>query len=360
MKRTILAFILALLSGYIYTQNPVTPEKFFGFVPGTDRMLFTYEKLIDYLVALRGKSDRLSMIEIGKSPMGKPMYVACFSSPANLKNLDKLKEINRKLALDPTLDSSATAKLVEDGKVFFLATLSMHSTEVAPSQSLPLVAYNWVTTTDPDILKAMDNVVFMVVPCHNPDGMDIVVNYYNENKGTKYEGSSYPGVYHKYVGHDNNRDFIFLTQSDTKAISALTSTDWFPQVMIEKHQMGSTGPRYFVPPNCDPVAENVDASLFIWTGIFGQEMISEMTKAGLKGITQHSIFDNYWPGSTETCIWKNVIAMLTEAASCQVAKPIYIEPTELSGGEKRACRVQEEHKHAGTPGLADGGIWATS
>jgi hypothetical protein len=124
--------------------------------------------------------------------------------------------------------------------------------------------------------------------------------------------------------------------------------------MIEKHQMGSTGPRYFVPPNTDPIAENVDASLFIWTGIFGQEMISDMTNAGLKGITQHSMFDNYWPGSTETCIWKNVIAMLTEAASCQVAKPIYIEPTELSGGEKG---LAEYKKSINMPEPWPGGWW---
>ena len=92
---------------------------------------------------------------------------------------------------------------------------------------------------------------------------------------------------------DNNRDFIVLTQSDTRAISAITSKTWFPQVMVEKHQMGSTGPRYFVPPNHDPIAENVDAELFIWGGIFGQNMINDMTSEGLKGISQHYIFDNY-------------------------------------------------------------------
>jgi len=354
MKRFHALLLLLFISAGIYSQNPETPEKFFGFIPGSDRMLITYEQLTGYLKILDGQSDRLSMIEIGKSPMGKPMYVACFSSPANLANLEALKDINRKLALDPTLDENATGKLVEEGKVFVLATLSMHSTEVAPSQSLPLVAYDWATTRDPDILKAMENVVFMVVPCHNPDGMDMVVNNYLQNKGTKYEGASLPGVYHKYVGHDNNRDFIFLTQTDTKAINALTSTDWFPQVMVEKHQMGSTGPRYFVPPNADPIAENVDASLFIWTGIFGQAMISDMTKAGLKGVTQHSIFDNYWPGSTETCIWKNVIALLTEAAGCQVARPIYIEPTELSGGEKG---LSEYKKSINMPEPWPGGWW---
>ena len=211
-----------------------------------------------------------------------------------------------------------------------------------------------MTTADDATLKSFENVVFMIVPCHNPDGMDMVVDDYNKTKGTKYEGSTMPGIYHKYVGHDNNRDFIVLSQSDTKAISAIQSTDWFPQVMVEKHQMGSEGARYFVPPNCDPIAENVDASLFIWTGIFGQEMIRNMTAAGLKGITQHSIFDNYWPGSTETSIWKNVIAMLTEAAGCQLAKPIYIEPTELTGGEKG---LAEYKKSIDLPEPWPGGWW---
>lgn len=348
--------VIALFAGtsLLKAQQVTTPEQFFGFKPGTDRMLFTYEQLVEYLKTVDGQSDRLAMFPIGTSPMGKPMYVACFSSPANLKNLDRLKEINRTLALDPGLSDADRRKLVSEGRVFVLATMSMHSTEVAPSQSVPLTAYDWLTTQDDAVLKALDNTVFMIVPCHNPDGMDMVVDHYNKYKGTKYEGSMLPGLYHKYVGHDNNRDFIILSQSDTKAISALTSTDWFPQVMVEKHQMGSTGPRYFVPPNSDPIAENVDAELFIWTGIFGQGMINDMTSAGLQGVSQHTMFDNYWPGSTETCIWKNVIALLTEAASCQVAKPIYIEPNELTGEGKG---LSEYKKSINMPDPWPGGWW---
>ncbi len=354
MKKIILPLLVLLFAIASYSQTLTTPEKFFGFKPGADRMLFTYEQLIDYLKMADQQSDRLSMFEIGKSPMGKSMYVACISSPENLKNLDTLKAINRKLALDPDMDENTVARLVSSGKVFVLATLSMHSVEVAPNQSFPLTAYSWLTSSDPAIVNALSNVVMMVVPCHNPDGMDSVVNYYNRNKGTKYEGTSLPGLYHKYVGHDNNRDFIFLSQSDTKAISSLTSTDWFPQVMIEKHQMGGTDPRYYVPPTADPIAENVDASLFIWTGIFGQQMISDLTEAGLKGVVQHALFDNYWPGSTETCIWKNVIAMLTEAASCHVASPVYVEPTELTGGEKG---LAEYKKGTNMPEPWPGGWW---
>ncbi|MCA1746465.1 MAG: hypothetical protein LC655_02115, partial [Bacteroidales bacterium] len=141
-------------------------------------------------------------------------------------------------------------------------------------------------------------------------------------------------VYHKYVGHDNNRDFVILSQEDTKAIAAIYNQTWFPQVMVEKHQMGSTGVRYFVPPNHDPIAENISAGIFSWSGLFGQNMAKDMTVAGQAGVAQHYLFDNYWPGSTETCIWKNVIGMLTEAASVRTASPVYIEPNELKVGGK--------------------------
>jgi len=197
----------------------------------------------------------------------------------------------------------------------------------------------------------------MMVPCHNPDGMNIVVNHYRKFKGTKYEGSSVPQVYHKYVGHDNNRDFVILSQEDTKAIARIYNLDWFPQVMVEKHQMGSTGTRYFVPPMHDPIAENVDAEIWHWTGIFGTNMAKDMTRAGQKGVSQHYMFDDYWPGSTETCLWKNVVGMLTEAASVKVATPIYIEPNELRVMGKG---LGEYKKSINMPEPWPGGWWRLS
>ena len=334
MKKILFLVVLSIISVQIYAQSIQTPQQFFGFKPGTDHMLFTYEKLIDYLKLLDKNSDRIKLHQIGTSPMGKPIYVAFFSSKENIANLDKLKEINKELAINSSIPETEKQKMIKEGKVFLLGTLSMHSGEVGPSQSAPLIAYDLITSKNPEQKKIMKAVVYMMVPSHNPDGMDMVVNNYNKYKGTKYEGSSLPGVYHKYIGHDNNRDFIILSQSDTKAISDLTSTTWFPQVMVEKHQMGSTGPRYFVPPFHDPIAENVDAELFTWTGLFGQNMVNDMTNKALKGVSQHYIFDMYWPGSTETCLYKNVISFLTECASAQTAKPIYVEKNELRVGGK--------------------------
>ena len=334
-----------------------TPADFFGFQPGADRMLFDYNSLISYFEELDAASARLKLVDIGESPMGRRMVIAFISSEENIARLADLQKINKKLALSAALSESDRRQLVNDGKVFVLATLSMHSNEVAPTQASPLIAHELVTTTDPELLEWLSNVVYMMVPCHNPDGMDMVVAHYNKYKGTKYEGSSMPGIYHKYVGHDNNRDFVTLSQSDTRAIARIYNLDWFPQVMVEKHQMGLYTARYFVPPMHDPIAENIDAELWNWTTLFGANMITDMTKSACPGVSQHYLFDDYWPGSTETALWKNVIAMLTEAASAKYATPVFIEPGELSAGGKG---LAEYKKSINMPQPWPGGWWRLS
>ena len=358
-KSTILASvcILFLCSGMVGAQSIKTPEAHFGFKPGADGLLLDYDQLIAYLEHLDDHSPRLTLLEIGRSPMGRSM-VACFiSSPMNIQNLSRLKEINRRLALDPAIPDEERRHLVEEGKVFVCVTLSMHSTEVGPSQASSLIAHDLVTTEDPEMLRRMDDVVYMMVPNSNPDGMQMIVEDYRKKKGTPYEGSSMPGVYHKYLGHDNNRDYVTLSQSDTRAVASLYNTEWFPHVLVDKHQMGSTGPRYFVPPVHDPISENVDAELWNWTGIFGTNMIKDMTKEGLSGVSQHYAFDEYWPGCTETCLWNNVIGMLTECASARLASPIFIEFNEL---QVRGKGLSEYKKSINMPLPWPGGWWKLS
>jgi len=192
-----LLLVLSFSITSVFSQSITKPEDFFGFKPGADGMLFTYEKQIEYLTILDKQSDKILMKEIGKSPMGKPMYIAFVSSPENIKNLDRLKEINRRLALDSKLSETELKSLVNEGKVFVLATLSIHATEVAPAQASPMVVYDLITSTDDKKIKLLNDVVYMMVPTINPDGMDMVVDHYNKYKGTKYESSSLPGVYHK-------------------------------------------------------------------------------------------------------------------------------------------------------------------
>ena len=164
----VLTLCLMLGSASLSSAEIITPEKHFGFKPGTDRMLFDYKELISYLQKLAEASPRLKMVEIGKSPMGKKMFIAFFSCAENIKNLDKLKSINRRLALDANLNDKEREILIAEGRVFFLATLSMHADELGPSQAAPLIAYDLVTTKDPQVLQWLDNVVYMMNPNNNP------------------------------------------------------------------------------------------------------------------------------------------------------------------------------------------------
>jgi len=322
-------FLFTAFAGRGQIPGNLEPSKYFGFQPGTDRELIDYNQLIAYFSKLDEQSPLMKMEEIGVSPLGKKMYVVFISSEKNIQHLDQLGKINRKLALEANLSEQERNQLISEGKVFVLATLSMHSEEVGPSQAAPIIAWDLVNLKKPGMKEWLDQVVFMMVPCHNPDGMQMVVENYRKYKGTKYEGCSLPGVYHKYVGHDNNRDFISLSQEDTRAINQLYSKKWFPQVMIEKHQMGAMDVRYFAPPPHDPIAENVNEAIWNWMRVFGSAMAKDMTAAGLAGVTQEYLFDDYWPGSTETAIWKNMIGMLTECASANVASPVWIEKNEL-------------------------------
>ena len=324
---------MALASSAL-AEAPPSPEAYFSFRPGAEGRLVDYEQLIGYLKALDQASPRLELRQIGISPLGRPMFVAFISSEQNIARLDELREINRRLALDPSIPEAERAGLLDRGRVFILATLSMHADELAPCQAFPLYAHELVTSRDPAITHQLEEAVWMVVPAHNPDGLDMMVENYRKYRGTPWEGSSLPRVYHRYVGHDNNRDFVTLSQEDTRAISRLFSTEWFPQVMVEKHGMGSSGPRYYCPPYHDPIAENVEAGLWSWITVFGTNMAHDMSHDGLKGVAQHWEFDDYWPGSTETALWKNSIALLTENATPNGASPIYVEPNELEGGGK--------------------------
>ena len=352
----IAVFLIAFLFP-LTAENIITPKDFFGYKPGSDRMLMDYNELINYLKKLDQASSELKMFKIGESPLGKPMYLTFISSRENINDLDNLKKINKQLALDPKIPDQELQQIIDKGKVFLLATLSMHSNEVGPSQSAPLIAYQLINSEDSNINQWMEDVVYMMVPCHNPDGMDMVVEHYRKYKGTKYEGASLPGIYHKYVGHDNNRDFVTLSQSDNRAVARIYNQEWFPQVMVEKHQMGSGSVRYFVPPMHDPIAENVNASLWNWTWVFGSNMNTYMTKKDMAGVSQHYLFDDYWVGSTETALWKNVISLLTEAAGVKHATPIYIEENELQGYGKG---LAEYKKSINMPLPWEGGWWRLS
>ena len=317
------------------TEEIPTPENFFGRQLGEDRYLAPYSKVVEYFHALDAASERIHVERAGQSTLGNDMLVVVLTSEANQQRLDQYRAIARRLANPDSLSEEQVRELIVEGKTIVLVTCTIHSTEVGSTQAAPTFAYEVATTTDPAMLAWLDDVILLLMPSINPDGQVMVVDWYNKYLGTEYEGGRMPWLYHHYVGHDDNRDFYMLTQQETQIVNDVLYHRWFPQVFLDLHQMGSTGPRMFVPPQTDPLAPEVHSMIFRLADLLGTAMGMRLEEAGKRGVGHSMIYDSYWPGGTRnTAWWKNVVGLLTEVASARIATPVYIEPGELSGGRK--------------------------
>lgn len=332
-----------------------TPESFLGHRVGADRKLAPWPKVVEYLKTLDAASDRVSIESAGKSTQGNDMMVVVLTSEENQKNLDRYRDIAKRLAHPDGLSEEEARALVAQGKTIALVTCSIHSNEVGSTQMALEFVHDVATTRDPAMLSWLDDVILLLMPSINPDGQVMIVDWYNKYVGTPYEGGPMPWLYHVYVGHDDNRDYYMLTQKESQAVNQVLYHRWFPQIFLDEHQMGATGPRMFVPPQADPLALEVNSLIFRQADLLGTLMSMRLEEGGKLGVGSGMIFDSYWPGGTRnTAWWKNVTGLLTEVASADIATPVYIEPGELRGGVKG---LPEYKRQSNFPSPWPGGWW---
>ena len=332
-----------------------TPSEFLGFEVGADRTLADYKQIRNYFKSLDAASNRIELEVLGKTTLGEDMFQAVISSEANLREKMKYQEIARKVADPRGLSQTEIDGLVRDGKAIVLVSCDIHASEIAATQMAMEWAHALVTADDPETTRWLDEVILLLVPSLNPDGQMMETAWYRKNLGTRYEGGRMPWLYHHYVGHDNNRDWYMLTQKETKAMNRAIFFEWHPQVWLDEHQMGSTGPRLFVPPFASPVGENLNP--IIWRAIdhIGTMMCWRLEQQRKSGVIYSYVFDAYWPGGTmNTAWWKNIFGLLTEAASVRLATPIEVSPGELSGGGKGLVEYTQQTNF---PNPWPGGIW---
>ena len=355
MRDKLLALFVGLLLSTAVFAVPPTPEEFLGFSVGTDRKLASYAQVLSYLRQVAAASDRVSIDELGESTLGNEMVAVVLTSAANQLNLDRYRDIAGQLANADQLSSDEAALLIDEGKAIALVTCTIHSTEVGSTQMAMEFVHDFATTVDPEKLAWMEEMIVLLMPSINPDGQVMVVDWYNEHLGTKFEGGQMPWLYHHYVGHDNNRDFYMLTQKESRVVNQVLYHRWFPQVFLDEHQMGSTGPRMFVPPQTDPLAPEIHSLIFRQADLIGTNMSYRLEESGRTGVGHNMIFDSYWPGGTRnTAWWKNVTGLLTEVASVRIATPIQIDSGELRGGSKG---LPEYTRRANFPSPWPGGDW---
>ena len=301
-----------------------TPEQYFGFRIGADNKLARWDKIVDYMKLVSADSDRVRFRELGKTTNGNPFIALEIASADTLKNLDHYKQLERKLYFQDGAPTDAERdEIFRQGKAVVVITNSIHATEIGASQMVVELVHRLATDDSPQVKKILDNVIFVLVPCLNPDGQIMVTDWFNKNLGTPFETSQIPYLYHPYVGHDNNRDMYMFTQKESQLTATLLWHDWYPSVWLDEHQMGSNAARIFVMPATDPINPNVHPLIYRWNGILGQSQAAALEAEGKEGIIYNSTYTNFWEGAMAWAgWWHNEVGLLTEVASVRVAAPI--------------------------------------
>ncbi|HEY7058383.1 MAG TPA: M14 metallopeptidase family protein, partial [Vicinamibacterales bacterium] len=304
-------------------RGPQAPDQFFGFPIGADGELARYPKVVAYLQHLANTTNRVTFREIGKTTMGNPYVLATISAPENLARIDRLIEINRRLADPRGLTAADAKRLAQEGRAFYFLYGTIHSTEVGNTQAIVEIAHRLATDEGPEVKQILDNLVVLIVPSQNPDGQVLVIDHWYKTKGTPF-GRVYPDLYHKYTGHDDNRDWFMFTQQETRLAVEKIQNVYKPQITHDMHQMGSADARIFVPPFDDPYDPNVHPILAQEHIAVGQAMASALVAEGKAGVEFHARYD-MWTPARQYMVYHGQPRILSEIASVNLADP-FVNP----------------------------------
>ena len=332
-----------------------SPREFFGFELGEDGKLARWSRIVEYFRLLDRESPRVKVIELGRTTEGRDFIMAIITSPRNMERLEEYREISRRLAYPRGLGEEEARSLARRGRAVVAMSGSIHATEVGGTQTLTQLAYELATRSDGEAEEILENVILLLFPCFNPDGQEMVVDWYEKYRGTEYEGSPPPWLYHKYTGHDNNRDAFMLTQVESRHFARVVYREWIPQVYVDHHQMWMAAARFFISPEMDPIYPEIDPLVWREIEFLGTYAASRLTRRGLKGVETYSPFTPEFAAAFQTMAnYMNIVGILTESASARIASPIYIHPHQLGGYRRGRRREQPQMTY---PDPWPGGWW---
>lgn len=343
-------------------EKVTSPEEFFGFQLGSDREIARWDKMVEYFGLLEKQSDKIKVTDMGPSTEGNPFLLVIISSPKNLANLEHIREVNAKISDPRGLSDDEINALIEEGRAVICQTMGLHATELGGTQMAPELAYDLLNRSDEETRRILENVVFLLVPCSNPDGQIMITDWYDRWLGTEYEGCNLPWLYHKYVGHDNNRDAFQTNMIESQYLATILLRDWKPQAYCDHHHMGSYGARLYVPPHNDPIHPHADPLFWRESAWYGAHMAYKLEEAGKIGVVSGAEFpgwENY--GNHNSTRYHNIAGLLTESASAKLATPMYIHPNQLNFGIRGPLRRRTfpHYKPMATfPSPWPGGWWS--
>ncbi len=299
-----------------------------GFEVGADRMLAGWPEIVRYFRLLESQTDRMKVSEIGRTTEDLPFLVCAISSAENLARIDNYRQLQQSLSHPHTMDSPGANRAIEEARAVVAITCSIHATEVGASQMSLSLAHLLASSDEPRVRSILDNVILLLVPSLNPDGLVRVKDWYDASVGTHFEGTIPPYLYHKYTGHDNNRDWFMFTQRETRLVVDQIHNRWRPHITYDLHQTRSDGMRMILPPLVDPVGPNVDPVLQSELSVLGTYMAAQLTAEGKAGVGVNMVYDSYSP-SRSYPHYHGGVRVLSEAASVRIATPIDLPKSAL-------------------------------
>lgn len=332
--RLVLGVLLLSAAPLAHAQPmPITtPKQFLGFNIGDDYQLANYKQYTAYLTKLATESDRFKLTKIGVTEEGRDQLMGILTSPANHKHLERYRAIAGKLARAEGVTQAEARALALEGKAVVWLDAGLHATETLCAQMMMETIYQFVSANDAETRRILDDVVILCVHA-NPDGMDLVVDWYMKEKDpARRTYAGLPRLYQKYVGHDNNRDFYANTQAETKNMNRVLYREWYPQIMYNHHQSSPPGTVMFIPPFRDPVNYNIDPQVTIGVERVGSAMMERFIAEGKPGVTCRSgaNFSSWYNGGLRTTTYyHNMIGLLSETIGHPTPMAVPFKPSLL-------------------------------
>jgi Zinc carboxypeptidase len=312
---------LLLLIALVARAEVPTPESVLGHKPGDDFYLATYDDALGYFRKLAASSNRIRLAQVGKTTQGRDWYMAFISTPENLAKLEHYKDVSRRLAVARGINDAQARQLARETKPIIHIDGGLHATEVANAQHTIQLGYDLVTSETPEYKAIRENLITELWFSINPDGQNIVANWYRQNVGTPYEVSPLPVLYQEYVGHDNNRDGYMLNMIETRVVTKAT-LETQPLVFYTHHQTAPFPGRIYLPPFADPISGNMHPNMIRWLSVIGTSIAQYLDQHGMPGSMHQENFDVWYPGYLDNMPnFRHTIAFFTETALYRYATP---------------------------------------
>ena len=274
-----------------------SPEQFLGYEIGT--RITEQARVNEYFEKLASLSDRVKLVEIGKTNEGRIIKILVVSSPENIKNLDVIQKERTKVRSGEKLNGQPL--------IVFLG-YSVHGNEASGTEASLLSAYYLVAAENESVKTELNDGVYLIDPSRNPDGHErfafwvnsnISLNIINDSPFDREHTEAWPGGRGNHYWFDLNRDWVNLVNPESKARVAFYQS-WLPHVQVDHHEMGTNGSFFFEPTNPDGnESPYVPQLTYKINKIFGDYFAKALNKIGSFYYTKEE-FDNKNPnfGST--------------------------------------------------------------